>query len=142
MACVQPRPLYIEFFAGFSEHDKEKALELAKNNVAKKFFVVGILEQFDETLLLFEKMLPKVFKGVSELYHSGVIQKKTKASASMNLTKMSGETRKFLIYGMLKYEYDLYEFTRRLFNESYICLTFLKVGFFFVKSLRLVFRFA
>lgn len=40
------------------------------HNVEKNFFVVGVLEQFDDTLHLFEKMLPRFFTGATEVYHS------------------------------------------------------------------------
>ena len=40
------------------------------HNVEKNFFVVGVLEQFDDTLHLFEKLLPRYFNGATEVYHS------------------------------------------------------------------------
>ena len=40
------------------------------HNVEKNFFVVGVLEQFDDTLHLFEKLLPRFFNGATEVYHS------------------------------------------------------------------------
>ena len=46
---------------GHSEADKKKASEVAKLNIAKNFFIVGILEQFIDTLHLFEKLMPKYY---------------------------------------------------------------------------------
>jgi len=42
----------------------------AMHNVEHNFFAVGVLEQFDDTLKLFEKMLPRFFTGATEVYHS------------------------------------------------------------------------
>ena len=46
---------------GHSDADKKKASEIAKLNIAKNFFIVGILEQFVDTLHLFEKVMPKYY---------------------------------------------------------------------------------
>ena len=46
---------------GHSDAEKKKASEIAKMNVAKHFFIVGILEQFIDTLHLFEKVMPKYY---------------------------------------------------------------------------------
>ena len=46
---------------GHSDADKKKASEIAKMNIAKNFFIVGILEQFVDTLHLLEKLMPKYY---------------------------------------------------------------------------------
>ena len=46
---------------GHSEAEKKKASEIAKLNIAKNFYLVGILEQFIDTLHLFEKVMPKYY---------------------------------------------------------------------------------
>ena len=70
---------YIEFFCGNAypcqsrgvpESTVKQGMEKAMHNVEKNFFVVGVLEQFDDTLHLFEKLLPRFFNGATEVYHS------------------------------------------------------------------------
>ena len=54
--------------------DRENEVEVIHNLAAAKrrllnnFFVVGILEQFEETLDLFSFMLPKFYKGGTSVY--------------------------------------------------------------------------
>ena len=43
--------------------DKVGMVEIAKRKLVKDFLVVGILEQFADTLRVFEKLLPTYFKG-------------------------------------------------------------------------------
>ena len=40
------------------------------HNVERNFFVVGVLEQFEDTLVLFERMLPHIYTGALPAYHS------------------------------------------------------------------------
>lgn len=63
--CKRVKWKYIQFLCGTSitclSHtaaDKKKAAEIAKQNIAQNFHVIGILEQFIDTLHLFEKILP------------------------------------------------------------------------------------
>ena len=46
----------------------KKAAEAAKINVIKSYFVIGILEQFEDTLTLFEKLMPKYFTGIKTIW--------------------------------------------------------------------------
>jgi len=39
------------------------SLRLAKKRLIDDFYLVGILEQFEDTLLLLERTLPRFFKG-------------------------------------------------------------------------------
>lgn len=71
--CSKNSWRYIEFFSGKSM-DRENEVEVIHNLAAAKrrllnnFFVVGILEQFEETLDLFSFMLPKFYKGGTSVY--------------------------------------------------------------------------
>ena len=50
-------------------HDRwQKAAEAAKRNVMKSYFVIGILEQFEDTLTLFETVMPKYFGGIKDVW--------------------------------------------------------------------------
>lgn len=44
------------------------ALERAKQNVLENYLLVGILEELEDVLLLFERLLPQYFTGVVDIY--------------------------------------------------------------------------
>jgi len=47
---------------------KQKAAKRAKNNVLREFYVIGVMEQFEDTLEIFERTLPRFFKGVTDIW--------------------------------------------------------------------------
>ena len=53
-----------------SDELKQKANELAKNQVLRQFFMIGILEQFVDTLQIFQRMLPAYYSGVIDIWNS------------------------------------------------------------------------
>lgn len=124
--CIDITWKYIEFFCGNTfpcqsrgvpESTLQQGLEKAMHNVEKNFFVVGVLEQFDDTLHLFEKLLPRYFNGATEVYHSDKIAEKRAATKTVGAVPMNNVTRHYFAQGPLRYEYQLYAFTRQLFNE-------------------------
>ena len=48
----------------------EKATTMAKIQAMRTFFVIGVLEQFEDTLKLFETVLPSYYSGVSNIWKS------------------------------------------------------------------------
>ena len=60
-----------------------KAYEYAKNLVLNEFFVIGVLERLEDTLALFENLMPKVYEGASDVYReSERVAKAMKGSAA------------------------------------------------------------
>merc|ERR1719189_1170527 len=61
-----------EFFCGqelyCSGFNTDVALRKAKDNVEKHYAVVGVLEDFNKTLAVFEHYIPKIFKGSLNIY--------------------------------------------------------------------------
>ena len=120
---------------------------MAKVQVLRSFFMIGILEQFVDTLTIFQKMLPSYYNGVIDIWNSDcklfnipksdnaiilkifftlsssgylcllVLQAKRNSTKTMNRKELSLESREFLMLGPLKWETDLYVFIRALFNE-------------------------
>ena len=105
---------------------------MAKINVLRNFYAVGILEQFVDTLKSFEAMLPNYYSGVLDIWNSqskslipdqvvlvifSVLQEKRNRTKTVNSTELSNQSREFLMKGPLKWETDLYIFVRALFNE-------------------------
>lgn len=90
---------------------KAQAVEYTKNIVLHEYFAIGILEDFKETLQLFEKLMPKIFTGVSNLYESDA-QVKTIVDQTKTLNRygISEANRKYLQENLFKYEVDLYNF--------------------------------
>jgi dermatan/chondrotin sulfate uronyl 2-O-sulfotransferase UST len=60
------------FFCGHKPHcwviNGEEAFKTAKARVEKEYAVVGILEEFEKSLLVMEHYIPRFFAGVSDLY--------------------------------------------------------------------------
>jgi len=77
------------------------------------FFIVGILEQFDDTLKLFEKLIPKFFQGAPHALVSEQVQGTTNLTKTKDKIRMSPTSREYLSTGPLKYEVS-YLFLRAL----------------------------
>lgn len=62
------------FFCGHDENclpfNTQGALELAKRSVEQHYAVVGVLEDLNTTLTVFEKYVPRFFRGASDIYWS------------------------------------------------------------------------
>ena len=59
---------------------KTRMLEKAKQRVLNDYFVIGVLEQFEDSLRVFEKLLPRYYRGALDVYHS-----KSKSTSSFSL---------------------------------------------------------
>ncbi|KAI8502720.1 hypothetical protein Bbelb_194220, partial [Branchiostoma belcheri] len=71
--CTRGLHYIIPFFCGQRPGCREPsrwALEKAKDNVLDKFLVVGILEEFNDTLRVFEHLLPNFFKGAMSVWEN------------------------------------------------------------------------
>ena len=88
----------------FLDEDDDKILENAYHNAINGFLVVGLHEYYDESIILFEKLIPQIFIGVSEQHFnrrkSNVkanksVQHNSKTKTSMN-GAVSSDVRKFL----------------------------------------------
>ncbi|XP_078698067.1 uncharacterized protein LOC144925793 isoform X1 [Branchiostoma floridae x Branchiostoma belcheri] len=106
------------YTADTSREPSRWALEKAKDNVLDKFLVVGILEEFNDTLRVFEHLLPNFFKGamsvwenppqwVRQLYNSSKTAKKPTPSP---LIRDRFRRR-------MKLEYEFYYFVRDIFHN-------------------------
>ena len=68
------------------------------------YFVVGILEQFDDSLNLFEKVLPNFFRGARQAEASEYAKMAMNTTRTRDKKKMSRDSRDYLQEGPLKYE--------------------------------------
>lgn len=64
---------YFIFFFSFSSFyrpfNTKGALERAKHAVESQYAVVGVLEDLNTTLTVFENYVPRFFRGASSIYH-------------------------------------------------------------------------
>ena len=84
------------------------AFERAKYNVVQNYIIVGITEQFKESLEVLEFLLPEYFKDLSHL--------KSQAKNVHRHPPLKGNSRA-LIQGMLKIDTDFYNYCKKLFNN-------------------------
>ncbi|XP_070576835.1 uronyl 2-sulfotransferase-like [Ptychodera flava] len=85
------------------------ALEKAKQNVVEKFAFVGILEDFNSTLIVLEKMFPQFFKGLYRTYKH--VKYKVFRYRSSTKTETSSVAMA-IMRSRLGLEYEFYEFVR------------------------------
>jgi len=118
---------YTRFFCGNSAtckgesrgfEAKGAAAEIAKKRILRDYFLVGILEQFEDTLSLFQKLLPQFFTGAREAARSEFAKIAMNTTRTLDKKHMSTAAKEFLMKGPLSHEMDLYVFARSLFNEK------------------------
>jgi len=73
------------------------------------------MEQFEETLALFEKVLPQFFSGAQAAYNSQFVRTKRESSKTAHTDGFSNATRTWLENGPLRYEMDLYNLIKSIF---------------------------
>ncbi|CBY21263.1 unnamed protein product [Oikopleura dioica] len=105
---------YIEFFCGngpdcqlpqLARDDdvyKSKMVEIAKKRMLDDYFVVGVLEQFEDSLSVFEKLLPRYYRGALEVYESKMIQTTRNQTKSIGKRTLPDEIANKLRSGALK----------------------------------------
>ena len=62
--------------------------------------------------------MPEIFTGVFDILKSPKVQQKIKATKTLNVTKMSDESREYFRKGPLKYEAEFYEFAKAVFRQQ------------------------
>ena len=86
--CIEPLQVLVRYFCGTgsdcgmkstqltrfgAKNDWSKvakAAEIAKNNIINHYYAIGLMEDFQATLALFEKLLPDFFSGAQNAYQS------------------------------------------------------------------------
>ena len=53
-----------------SQAMKKTALVAAKNNIEKNFYFIGILEEFMDSLKMFEMVMPRIYSRLDLYIHS------------------------------------------------------------------------
>lgn len=100
------------------ESSKTKAYEFSKKLVMQDYFMIGILEEFDQTLELFEFLLPEYFKGASQMYHSRD-KRDINGMQTSHKGTITPKTRQKMEQTFFSYDMDLYEFIKAKFHRQY-----------------------
>jgi dermatan/chondrotin sulfate uronyl 2-O-sulfotransferase UST len=133
--CLEPIQVMVRYFCGTgaecgmkgagqgafgAKNDWNKvarAAELAKHNIINNYYAIGIVEQFDASLDLFEKLLPDFFTGAKAAYHSEEVMAKRSSSSTAVKHGFNNETRAYMEAGPLRYEMDLYNLIVSIFKQ-------------------------
>ncbi|CRK94723.1 CLUMA_CG008223, isoform A [Clunio marinus] len=110
------------FFCGHEDEctpfNSESALERAKYAVETQYSVVGILEDMDTTLTVFEKYIPQFFAGASEIYHNE-IQKFNKINKNSFKSPVSEEVKNLLRQNFSR-EIEFYNFCKQRLHTQFL----------------------
>ncbi|PIK52794.1 putative uronyl 2-sulfotransferase isoform 2 [Apostichopus japonicus] len=119
--CSGKKNFYIiPFFCGNNRHctsPSRRALLRAIYNVEKNFLVVGILEEFELTLKVLERMLPRYFSGAEKLYRTPDMASNASRTATNLKIPPSNETLNILRRNM-QYEYEFYEYIKKRLHKQ------------------------
>merc|ERR1712110_341366 len=78
-------------FQSFREDEKIQIVEFTKRRILEDYLVVGVLEQFEDTLELFEYMMPRYYSGVLDVWAADDVQNTRNQTKSLNKKPLSDE---------------------------------------------------
>ena len=109
----------IAYFCGYGPQcgisNRKGRLYQAMMNVEKYYSVVGVLEEMEKSLEVFEKLVPRYFKGAVEVER---IKRRQKVNSNFKKPKLSSEARK-LLESYLEEEIQFYHFCRQRLHMQY-----------------------
>ncbi|KAI9581444.1 hypothetical protein GQX74_012769 [Glossina fuscipes] len=94
------------------------ALERAKHAVESQYAVVGVLEDLNTTLAVFEKYIPRFFQGVREIYDTSA-EYLTKINKN-NFKPPVSEKVKDIVRRNFTNEIEFYQFCRQRLHKQYL----------------------
>lgn len=120
--CKRNLPFYVgRFFCGMDslcEIPSRKRLEYTKKILDEEYLLVGITEEFENTLRLFERLLPEYFDGALEIWKRHSFTKNSTASKKHDI--LSEESKEKLRNDILADEYELYNYAKEKFYRALI----------------------
>ena len=96
--------------------NSDKALKRAMGVVDKEYLVVGVLENLNESLLVFEKYLPKFFRSAFVLHQESDVHMQRK-NHNPNKRNISKELRSTL-EGQFSKEFEFYSFCKQKLDKQ------------------------
>ncbi|KAG1673628.1 Heparan sulfate 2-O-sulfotransferase pipe [Nymphon striatum] len=109
--------LSIPYFCGHENycrvHGNVAALQKAKSVIETQYTVVGLLEEFNKTLVVLESFLPKYFRGIVNFYKKKAV-KKNAIRRKQDFAEIKKKLKKNLTI-----EYELYGFIKQILLNQY-----------------------
>ena len=101
--CARPYSNLIPFFCGSSKVCQKRgddALRIAKENVREKYAIVGIMEDFPQTMKAFETLVPRFFMGAGVLYNraSQALHENSKTASRKGKSRTWKLSKKSIFY--------------------------------------------
>jgi len=96
---------------------RERALERAKKHVLNEYLAIGILEDIENTLTLFERMVPTVFHGAPAVYRA-IGETITNQTSTAKKEPVSDLVREKLEKGPLRHQVDLYNLIKAVYEQK------------------------
>ena len=106
------------YFCGFDKVCESRTpgrVELAKKHIDENYAVIGLLEEFEKTLKLFQRMLPEYFLGALSDYKKFSHTKKRMASHRKDV--LTNESIDKLRNHLMKDEYEVYFHAKQRYEE-------------------------
>jgi len=122
--CVECKWTYLNFISGQPKGYRAKALskqfmsQYAKHMLLNRFFVVGILEEFDKSMDLFQAMMPDIFTHAKSVAHSPAVTGTQNNTKSVKNEKLTEANKLIVKQKILPYESDFYEFAKAIFHQQ------------------------
>lgn len=104
---------------GFSSFNSVGALEKAKHAVETQYAVVGLMEDINITLSVFESYIPRFFRGVKDLYWED--KKFTKVNKN-NFKPTVAEEIKDIVRRNFTREIEFYQFCKQRLHNQYLAV--------------------
>ena len=101
------------------QFESKTALKIAKNNVEKYYAVVGVLENWQETLQVLESYIPAYFNGVKKIYNEYMSEKKVNSN---NIKPKIPQYIKDRVAANFTVEIEFYEFCKQRFYKQLLAI--------------------
>ena len=107
-----------------SQFGSKEALNEAKRNVEKYYAVVGITEEMEKTMVVFEKFIPKYFKNALPFYHD-LMRATNNQGRNRNIFRPARIPQYIINQLMTNFslEIDFYTFCKARLNKQYMSLS-------------------
>lgn len=105
----------------FSPFNTDGALQRAKRAVETQYAVVGVLEDLNTTLTVFEKYIPRFFRGATEVYYDD-ISNGNRINGNAFKPPVSEEVKNIVRRNFTR-EIEFYEFCRQRLHKQLLATT-------------------